>query len=272
MGRAQGFALIDIAFLSDPKFRLKLSRLLPDPDDYNSAVGAWLIALCAARRNGSPEIDVAAETGTRFAAQLLAAELVIGTGFPSEAFQRWAPRRRAQEETSPGGTARSSSAVRGPNGQFLPSQRVQRDAGDAGAAREGAPHGTAWSAAVHGRKSRRSQHVQRDAGDAGGNLPIESSVTLVDPADGIRFDRRGVENEEFPPPRKAADGLATVVGWMRPPFPGFRLSTWGGRPDEPAIPPEAAAPAEAARTGPALGTPATGRSRPARRGRSTAGE
>lgn len=237
MGRAQGFALIDIAFLSDPKFRLKLSRLLPDPDDYNSAVGAWLIALCAARRNGSPEIDVAAETGTRFAAQLLAAELVIGTGFPSEAFQRWAPRRRAQEETSPGGTARSSSAVRGPNGQFLPSQRVQRD-----------------------------------AGDAGGNLPIESSVTLVDPADGIRFDRRGVENEEFPPPRKAADGLATVVGWMRPPFPGFRLSTWGGRPDEPAIPPEAAAPAEAARTGPALGTPATGRSRPARRGRSTAGE
>src|SRR3990170_1981170 len=59
--RSTAFFLGDVSFLADPKFRA-LERRLPDPDDFNSAVGAFFVALAAARRNGHPDLDVTAET------------------------------------------------------------------------------------------------------------------------------------------------------------------------------------------------------------------
>jgi hypothetical protein len=86
------FFLGDVGFLSDPKFR-KLARRLPDPDDFNSAVGAFFIALAAARRNGLPDVDVEGETDSRFAADLRAVGLLTDSGFPEKAFVGWAPSR-----------------------------------------------------------------------------------------------------------------------------------------------------------------------------------
>lgn len=86
------FFLGDVGFLSDPKFR-KLARRLTDPDDFNSAVGAWFIALAAARRNGLPDIDVASETDSRFVADLIAVGLLEDAGFPEKAFGAWKPSR-----------------------------------------------------------------------------------------------------------------------------------------------------------------------------------
>ena len=54
------FALVDAAFLADTKWR-KLRLRLPDPQAFNSAVGAWLVILTAARRNGLPDLDCAEE-------------------------------------------------------------------------------------------------------------------------------------------------------------------------------------------------------------------
>lgn len=87
------FFLGDVGFLSDPKFR-KLARRLTEPDDFNSAVGAYFIALAAARRNGLPMIDVDAETDSRFIPDLMAVGLLIDGGFPEKAFVGWAPSRQ----------------------------------------------------------------------------------------------------------------------------------------------------------------------------------
>lgn len=92
MRRQSGFFLGDTSFLSDPKFRA-LARRLPDPDDFNSAVGAYFIALAAARRNGLPDLDVAAETESGFISELRAVGLLAEQGFPSKAFTGWAPSR-----------------------------------------------------------------------------------------------------------------------------------------------------------------------------------
>jgi hypothetical protein len=86
------FFLGDAAFLSDAKFR-QLARRLTDPDDFNSAVGAFFIALAAARRNGLPELDVAGETLSRFVDDLVAVGLLGPDGFPDKAFRSWAPGR-----------------------------------------------------------------------------------------------------------------------------------------------------------------------------------
>lgn len=87
------FALIDAAFLADPKFR-KLRRRLPDPQQFNSAVGAWLITLTAARRNGLPEIDAVDEAeDPTYLADLLAVGLLSDTGIPEKPFRAWAPAR-----------------------------------------------------------------------------------------------------------------------------------------------------------------------------------
>lgn len=87
------FVLIDAAFLADVKWR-NLRRRLPDPAAFNSAVGCWLVALTAARRNGEPCIDVAeeAEDGT-YVADLVAVGLLTPDGFPPHSFAEWAPAR-----------------------------------------------------------------------------------------------------------------------------------------------------------------------------------
>jgi hypothetical protein len=114
--RPAGFFLGDTAFLSDGKFR-KLARRLPDPDDFNSAVGAYWIALAAARRNGRPELDLDTETGSRFLPDLLAVGLLVGGGFRPEPFDAWAPK-------SPqviAGQARAAQGKRDEKGRLLPS-------------------------------------------------------------------------------------------------------------------------------------------------------
>lgn len=86
------YFLGDVGFMADPKFR-RLARRLSDADDFNSAVGAYFIALAAARRNGLPTIDVTAETDSRFVPDLIAVGLLEEGGFPVTAFVSWAPSR-----------------------------------------------------------------------------------------------------------------------------------------------------------------------------------
>jgi len=109
------FFLGDTAFLSDARFR-KLLRRLPDPDDFNSAVGAWFIALAAARRNGRPELDVETETGSRFLDDLRAVGLLTEAGFRPEPFEAWKPMTPQQVAA---GKARAASGSRGEDGKFL---------------------------------------------------------------------------------------------------------------------------------------------------------
>lgn len=87
------FALVDAAFLADTKFR-KLRRRLSEPRDFNSAVGAWLIVLTAARRNGLPDVDAADEAeDDTFLPDLIAVGLLTPTGIPDKPYRAWAPSR-----------------------------------------------------------------------------------------------------------------------------------------------------------------------------------
>lgn len=87
------FALIDAAFLADTKWRA-LRRRLPDPTQYNSAVGAWLIVLTAARRNGLPDVDAVDEAeDPTYIPDLVAVGLLTETGIPDKPFRAWAPAR-----------------------------------------------------------------------------------------------------------------------------------------------------------------------------------
>jgi hypothetical protein len=117
--QAVAFALVDAAFLADQKFRA-LARRLPDADAFNSAVGAWLIALADARRAGSPVIDVPAVTGSRFGSDLVAVGLISDCGFPPKSFADWAPMSPQQASA---GRARAEQAdaagLRDNKGRFL---------------------------------------------------------------------------------------------------------------------------------------------------------
>lgn len=87
------FALVDAAFLADSKWRA-LRRRLSDPRDFQSAVGAWLIVLTAARRNGLPDLDINEEAeDVTFIPDLIAVGLLTEAGVPEKAFRGWAPRR-----------------------------------------------------------------------------------------------------------------------------------------------------------------------------------
>lgn len=106
------FFLGDVSFLSDPKFRALARRL--EPDDFNSAVGAYWIALAAARRNGSADVDVYAETESRFVSDLKAVGLIGETGFDTKTFEVWA----AQSPQAVAGKARADGAKRDSKGLF----------------------------------------------------------------------------------------------------------------------------------------------------------
>lgn len=97
------FALIDAAFLADSKFR-QLRRRLPEPRDFNSAVGAWLIVLTSARRNGLPEVDAIEEAeDPSFIPDLVAVGLLVDSGLPEKPFRAWAPARpRYPSDAAPG--------------------------------------------------------------------------------------------------------------------------------------------------------------------------
>jgi hypothetical protein len=119
MGRraAVAFFLGDVGFLADSKFRA-LARRLRDPDDFNSAVGAYWIALAASRRNGSPDVDARVETDSGFIDDLVAVGLLSPTGFPQQPWNVWAAGAVPQQSFA--GKARAASAERGPGGRFGP--------------------------------------------------------------------------------------------------------------------------------------------------------
>lgn len=109
------FFLGDPAFLSDSKFRA-LARRLPDPDDFNSAVGAYWILVATCRRNGSPVVDAEAETGSRHLGVLREVGLLTDEGLPRAAFEAWAPMSPQQAAA---GKARAAKADRDERGQFV---------------------------------------------------------------------------------------------------------------------------------------------------------
>jgi hypothetical protein len=111
---ASAFFLGDTAFLSDPKFRA-LARRLPDPDAFNSAVGAYWIALAAARRNGSPILDAPTETDSKYIVDLEAVGLLTSSGFRPDPFEEWKPLSPQQVQA---GKARAAAAKRTPLGTF----------------------------------------------------------------------------------------------------------------------------------------------------------
>lgn len=114
------FALIDAAFLADSKFR-GLRRRLPEPRDFNSAVGAWLIVLTSARRNGLPEVDAAEEAeDTTFLLDLVAVGLLVETGIPEKPFRAWAPARPKYRSDAPG----APKVTNAPGAPFPPPDSV----------------------------------------------------------------------------------------------------------------------------------------------------
>ena len=127
--QAIAFFLGDAAFLSDPKFRA-LARRLPHPDDFNSAVGAWFIALAAARRNGRPELDVMAETDSRFIDDLRQVGLLADSGFPIRAWEAW---DAITPQQAAAGRVRADMAERDLRGRFTSAASVSSDTQRAGA-------------------------------------------------------------------------------------------------------------------------------------------
>jgi hypothetical protein len=128
--QAVAFFLGDAAFMADPKFRALARRLPPvaaggRDDDFNSAVGAFFIALAAARRNGRPDLDAEAETNSSFIPDLVAVGLLCETGFNGGPFRDWAP-------TGPqaiAGAARAASAERTAAGTFASAASALDSAG-----------------------------------------------------------------------------------------------------------------------------------------------
>lgn len=140
--QAVAFCLIDSAFPSDAKFR-KLARRLPAPDDFNSAVGAYFIALAAARRNGLPALDLEAETESSFIGVLVEVGLLTPDGFPEAAFRAWAParpKRPSESSASNASNVSNTSEVR--SERRLPSPPLYSTPEERNA-REGLPHITA---------------------------------------------------------------------------------------------------------------------------------
>jgi hypothetical protein len=86
------FALINVAFLADPKF-VRLARNL-SRERFNEAVGVWIQLLCAARQAKHPAIDWEDwADDTQAIADLRQARLLNVHGFDQETFDAWGPKR-----------------------------------------------------------------------------------------------------------------------------------------------------------------------------------
>lgn len=103
--RTGNFALLDTAFLADPKF-MRLHRCTPDPASFAAALGVFLMLLTDARRRKSPEVKW--EDWTEYADQIVPlrdAGVLTADGFDPVSFEKWAPayqspsdRRRSSHE------------------------------------------------------------------------------------------------------------------------------------------------------------------------------
>lgn len=102
--RTGNFALLDTAFLADPKF-MRLSRRTADPVAFAGCLGVFLMLLTHCRRQKSPVIRW--DDWEEYAAQvalLQATGVLTDTGFDPASFEKWAPvyqspsdRRRAEQ-------------------------------------------------------------------------------------------------------------------------------------------------------------------------------
>lgn len=154
------FFLGDAAFLSDSKFR-QLARRLTDADDFNSAVGAYFIALAAARRNGQPDLDLASETQSSFLPALIEVGLLVVEGFPDKAFGSWAPARpKYPSDTKVTSAPNAPSATDAPftpaSEPSLPLHSLPIPSSTGGGAGEGLPNLDATVAGIWERATGRS--------------------------------------------------------------------------------------------------------------------
>ena len=118
--KSSTFFLFDVAFLANAHWR-KLAKRLPDPDDFNSAVGAYIVALAAARGNGLPDLDVVAETESRFVADLIEVGLLTPTGFPQKPWSEYAPARPSYPSDERAPSAPSAPSAPAPSAPSAPS-------------------------------------------------------------------------------------------------------------------------------------------------------
>jgi hypothetical protein len=89
--RATHYALMDSAFAADRKF-VRLAARAGIPIEFAAAVGVYWIILADARRSKSPDVDWADYEEYAPQVQLLqSVGLLTETGFPPDAFDKWAP-------------------------------------------------------------------------------------------------------------------------------------------------------------------------------------
>ena len=99
------FALINVAFLADPKF-VRLARSTTR-ERFNAAIGVWLQLLCAARSSRSAAVDWDDWTDDAEAIEdLRTARLLTSEGFDAESFDTWAPKKTYPSDTLRGTTQR----------------------------------------------------------------------------------------------------------------------------------------------------------------------
>jgi hypothetical protein len=164
------FFLVDVAFPANAKFRA-LARRLPSDDDFNSAVGAFFVALAAARRNGRPEIDALEETGSKYVPDLVAVGLLCETGFNGGPFKSWAAMAPQQVAA---GRARAASAERTSAGTFTSALAPLDNAGTVSPALPSPPLPSSGSSSSENVAGARAKDPVGDAlfGAYGGNPSV----------------------------------------------------------------------------------------------------
>ncbi len=118
--QAVAFFLGDVSFLGDSRFR-RLSRALPDPDEFLSAVGAYWTTVAVARGNGSRMIDAREETGSKYIDQLEAVGLLLREGIPQKPWDEWSGKAPQQVQA---GRARAENALRDAQGRLISSSAL----------------------------------------------------------------------------------------------------------------------------------------------------
>jgi len=109
--RATHYALMDSAFSADRKF-VRLARKASIPIEFAAAVGVYWILLADCRRSKSPDVDWDDYEEYQPQVELLrSVGLLTPTGFPADAFSKWAPAYK-----SPWDTKRNTGVRNGTHG------------------------------------------------------------------------------------------------------------------------------------------------------------
>lgn len=114
--RATHYALMDSAFAADRKF-VRLAARSKAPIEFAAAVGVYWILLADARRSKSPDVDW--DDYEEYGPQvelLQAVGLLTDTGFPPDAFEKWAPAYKSPWDTHRSGTQGNAEVRNGTHG------------------------------------------------------------------------------------------------------------------------------------------------------------